>query len=140
MDGEKYWVVKSWEEGFEFISHEATSWCAIEAKLLLYRQLSANHYSRFAKWNDIARSFADPVAQLIQEAMKAPGIPAFPQRAKDWLQGQLIGALLEAEFDDCARVTLGREQIAVLQSGHFPCGWYCRAAEDFPEKSPIIVY
>jgi hypothetical protein len=74
------------------------------------------------------------------KAMSVQGIPAFPEHAQVRFRAQLIGALLEEAYDDVLRVKLCREQVDLLASGHFPCGWEVSSAEDFPDKAVIIVY
>lgn len=132
--------VRSWQEAFEYAESEVTGWATVEARNILYSQLSSRDYRRFQSWNDVARALAEPVASVVHRALTTPGTPTFPQPAKDWLNGLLVGALMEESYDDCVRVTLFRDLVSILRVGHFPCGWYCRAAQDFPDRAPIIVY
>ncbi|WP_010587904.1 hypothetical protein [Schlesneria paludicola] len=140
LENSKFHVVVSWEQAFEMVEHEVQLWCSVEARNMLYAPLSEEHVERFNLWNEVARSYVEPVSRFVAHSMKTPGIPPFPSPAKDWMNGILIGAFMEEEYEDCINVTLYRDLVDVLIDGHFPCGWYCRAAADFPLASPIIVY
>jgi hypothetical protein len=140
LNDRRYHVVKSWEDGFRMIEHDVCRWCTIEARNALYKQMSAKQDSRFRSWNDIARGLARPVCEIVVRATCGTGIPDFPDSAKEWLQAILIGAFMEEEFQDDIAVDLFRQLTDLLCAGRFPCGWYCRAAEDFPEKSPMMVF
>lgn len=131
--------VESWDQAFMYASHDVTKWATIEAANVLYKRLSTTDYNRFKEWNAIASGLGSTVTELVQAATAASEV-TIPPSSQEWLHAVIIGALMEDEFKDCAQVSLFRDLAMIMLSGYFPCGWYCRSAEDFPHNAPILVY
>jgi hypothetical protein len=95
---------QSWQESFIWCEHPVSKWCNIEGSLILHRALAKDHYERFRKWNDIARSIHSK-ADAIMADVVFPSVPAvdLPEPASAWIRSQIISAALEAWYRDCRR-------------------------------------
>jgi hypothetical protein len=133
-------VIDSWEEASSWCEKEVSWWCNVEGKKKLYGRLASDHNDVFSKWNDVARVCLKYAVELIDAAIK-PKIPnaCFSNDVHDWIQSQIISALMECYYSEYVDVKLFREQIKYYTLGHFPCGWYVSSPNSFPEKSKIIV-
>lgn len=68
------------------------------------------------------------------------GAQALAKRAKERIQSQIVGALLECCFGDCVEMRLFRNQIEWYIEGRFPCGWTVDAPEEFPAGAVLKVF
>ncbi|QDU92840.1 hypothetical protein [Lignipirellula cremea] len=132
-------MVTSWKAAYQWASHELTEWCDLEAKNLIYRFMSSNHYNEFVKWNNVAESILPHVLKVVNHARQL--LPAdAPADASEWLQCQLLGATLEVYYERFIASSLLRKHLEIYNDGHFPCGWKAVNETSFPENSVIIVY
>jgi hypothetical protein len=132
--------VHSWEEAFAWSEHPVTWWCNVEPKKMLYEELAKRDYQRFARWNDVAKMILPQVEELIDAAI-LPCLKGrvLPEKAKGWIQSQMVGALLERYYSDCEIQLFGAQMTYYLE-GRFPCGWHVNAPQDFPGAAKVICY
>ena len=141
LQAEDVKVIQSWEEAAEWCASPISWWANVEGKKRLYEHLASCHYDQFITWNNVARSLLPPVTDLLQSKIltRMPAAVA-SGKVRDWIQSQLISALLEMHYADFAEVRLFCKQIEYYLEGHFPCGWCVNAPEDFPHHSVVVIY
>jgi hypothetical protein len=134
-------AVNSWQDAFRWCAQPITRWCSVEAKNVLYQAVQQRSPSRFAEWIEVARDNLPHVEQLLRDKLGTrAGAPPLTPRATEWIQSQLVGALLECCYADVADVRLSRNQMDLYVAGHFPCGWTVGAPEEFPARAILLVY
>ena len=54
----------------------------------------------------------------------------------DCVQWDLLGALMEASYEDCHPPQFFSKLLSVYEEGHFPCGWI----EDEWPKGKLVIF
>lgn len=133
--------VSSWNEAFQWTEDPVSWWCNVEGKKLLYENLAKTHYERFSQWNNVARAILPKVKDLLEEVVfPSAQEVAFTEKAKTWIQSQILSSVLELVYRDCVEVTVFTNQIEYYVRGHFPCGWHAESPEGFPNTSILVVF
>jgi hypothetical protein len=117
--------VSSWEEALEISQSEP--WKAL--RLMTNNRNSGRvnelNWGRYQYWNETCEELYPHLAQIAEATLaRVASTLSVTKRLHDSLTWDLLGTLLEREFEDVVSPLFYVPiLLPIYQAGHFPCGW-----------------
>jgi hypothetical protein len=134
-DTEAATVLSSWSEAIAHCSSLEWENLCLEAFNQFRMRLLERSKARYHQWNqtvsELGKTTKPLVKRKIEQVVAQNGLPKV---FEDTVQGDIIGACIEAEYDDVYPPAFYTGQAYWYVKGHFPCGWEGK----FPAAKLII--
>ena len=96
----------------------------LEARNRLTVFLAKNHRTEYVEWNRLVRETKDRLKQILDLPLKRiVGRIGTPEVVANSVQWDLLGAVMEATYQEFSPPIFFSHLLMVYESGHLPCGW-----------------
>jgi hypothetical protein len=128
-------VLSSWKEAIEYCSSIEWENLCLEAFNQYRMRLLERSKDRYVQWNAVVNELKKTTVPFVQKKIEAVVRQNnLPKIFENFVQGDIIGVCLEAEYADVYPPGFYADQAHWYVRGHFPCGWQGQ----FPQGKLII--